>query len=53
VNGGDGDDKNATPLKQANWFDCFVAVKEVFEVGKTELFKNYRDERIFTGGFRL
>ena len=51
--GGEGDVKNATPLQRANWFDRFVVIKEVFEVGKGELFSDYRDERIFTGGFKI
>ena len=45
--------KNATPLHRANWFDRFVAVKKVFKVSKTELYKGYRDERILPGGFKL
>lgn len=51
--GGEGDGKNATPLQRANWFDRFVAVKEVFEVSKAELFKGYKEERILPGGFTL
>lgn len=51
--GSEGDVKNATPLQRANWFDRFVAVKEVFEVSKSSLFNDYKDERIFTGGFKI
>jgi hypothetical protein len=51
--GGEGDGKNATPLQKVNWFDRFVAVKEVFEVGKSALFRDYRDVHLFTGGFTL
>jgi hypothetical protein len=45
--------KNATPLERATWFDRFVAVKEVFGVSKTELFKEYKEERVLPGGFTL
>ena len=51
--GGEGDGRNAIPLQRTNWFDRFVVIKEVFEVGKSELLSGYKDERIFTGGFRL
>lgn len=51
--GGEGDMKNATPLQRANWFDRFVAVKEVLRISKAELFKGYREERILPGWFTL
>jgi hypothetical protein len=59
--GGEGNNKNATqfetprkltPLEQNSLFDRYVAVKEVFCIGKDEIKEKYREECVLPGSIR-
>ena len=51
--GGEGDNENATLLEMKTCFGGYVAFKEMFNISKSILISDYKDERIFAGAYKL